>query len=132
MDKYYEVMDVIRNYRSAPPNALETLKFYYTLRPTHEDTIGEKFAERALDEIFCAPDFIRDNNGAILVEESTRYLKEEVDDLYYYMESARFVRAMNRMKKLKEELIAAAWHPDRIARILELGDWKALDNFAGL
>lgn len=132
METYYEVMDVIRNYRTSPKDALETLRFYYSIRPNHEDTLGEKFADRAMDEIFCAPDMIRDDDGQILVEESIAYLKEEIDDLFYYMESAPFVRAMNRMKQIKEELMAAAWHPTRIERLLELGGEEALDNFAGL
>jgi hypothetical protein len=117
---------------SCPKDALATLKFYYSIRPNHEDTTNEKFAERAYWEVMCATDFIRDDNDVILVEDSIQYFKEEIDDLFYYQHTGSFVRAMNRMKKIKEELMAAVWHPRRIERLLELGGETTLDNFAGL
>jgi len=80
----------------------------------------------------CGGDYIRDDEGYIMVEETIEYKKNEIDDLFYYTHNAGFVRTMNRMKKIKEELMAAAWHPRRIERILELGGHEALDNFAGL
>ena len=125
-------MEAIWAYQSCPSDALATLRFNYSLRPNHEDETGEKFAERALNELYCAPDFIRDDEGYILVEETIDYLIDEIDDLFYYEYTAGFTRTMNRTKKIKEELMAAAWHPSRIEKILELGGHDALDNFAGL
>lgn len=126
------VIKTVRSYKSCPTDALATLRFYYSLRPNDEDTANEKFAERAYWEVTCMTDFIRGDNGVISVDESIQYFKEEIDDLFYYEHTGPFVRAMNRMKKLKEELMAAVWHPQRIERLLELGGETALDNFAGL
>ena len=127
-----EVMRAVEAYSPCPSDALATLKFYYQLRPNREEDDGEQFADRMYWEIMCGGDYIRDDEGNIMVEESIQYKKEELDDLFYYAYNAGFVRTMNRMKKLKEELMAAAWHPRRIERILELGGHDALDNFAGL
>ena len=41
------------------------------------------------------------------------------------------LRPILNFKHIKEELMMVAWHPKRIERILELGGWDALDNFAG-
>jgi hypothetical protein len=132
MDPQQQVINAICEYQSCPIDALATLQFHYSLRPNKEDESGELFAEQTLNELKYGVDYLRDNEGYIMVEESIEYAKQEIDDLFYYLHSSSFIRTMNRMKKIKEELIAAAWHPDRIARILELGGHAALDNFAGL
>jgi len=132
MENYNKIREAVWNYRPSPKDALATLKFYYSLRPTHEDTTGEKFAERAYREALQANDLIYDDDGTLLVQESIDYITEEIDDLFYYEHTAGFVRTMNRTKKFKEDLMAAAWHPRRIERLLELGGEEALDNFAGL
>jgi hypothetical protein len=132
MEKYCEVMDALWAYQTCPPDALKTLRFYYSIRPNHEDMTNEKYAERALDEIYGCPDFIRDDDGCIDVKESIIILKREIDELFYYLHSTSFVRTMNRTKKIKEELMMKACHPDRLRRIYELGGEDAVDNFIGL
>lgn len=125
-------MEAIWDYQSCPTDALATLQFYYSLRPDHEDDSGETFAERMYQEVIHGDDYIRDDDGEILIEESIEWKKEQIDDIFYYKHSSSFTRTMNRMKKLKEELMAATWNPRRIERILELGGYNALDNFAGV
>lgn len=132
MENYNKMMNEIRTYQSCPKDALATLQFFYELRPDREDETGENLAAHTMTELRCFPDIIRDDDGNILVDETVHYIKEEIDDLFYYQHCAGFVRMMNRMKKLKEELMAAAWHPRRIERLLELGGEEALDNFAGV
>jgi hypothetical protein len=132
MDPQEQVMNAIRMYQTCPTDALATLQFYYSLRPTKEDSSGESFAEQTICEMLYNVDYLRDDEGEIMVEESIEYAKHELDDLFYYIHSSSFNRTMNRMKKLKEDLMAATWHPRRIERILELGGHEALDNFAGL
>ena len=46
-------------------------------------------------------------------------------------ELATMQRIQSRCKKMKEEIAAAACHPRRIERILELGGFEAVDNFMG-
>ena len=132
MNDHRKVMEEIWEYESCPTDALATLQFYYKFHPDEEDDVREKFAQQMYTEVLCGGDFIRDDEGYILVEESIRWKKDEIDDIFYYYHTGSFVRAMNRMKKIKEELMAATWHPRRVERILELGGHEALDNFAGL
>lgn len=134
MDTRKKVMEAIWAYQSCPPDALATMRFTYTLRPDPRpgDETHERFAERALAELYCDPDLIRDDDGYILVEESIQHNIEEIDELFYYEHIAGFTRTMNRTKKIKEELMMATWHPRRIERLLELGGHEALDNFAGV
>ena len=133
MDKREKkVQDAICGYQPCPEDALAILQFYYRLHPKDEEEPTGEYAEDRMAEICYGGDYFRDDNGYILVKETIRYKKEEIDDLFYYLYTRSFVRSMNRMKKLKKELIAATWHPRRIERILELGGHEALDNFAGL
>lgn len=132
MDPEEQVMNAIYEYQSCPTDALATLRYYYDIHPDREDDSSEIFAEQTLAELMYEVDYLRDNDGYVLVEESIEYAKREIDDLFYYMHSNSFNRTMNRMKKLKEELMEKAWHPHRIERILELGGYDALDNFAGV
>ena len=76
--------------------------------------------------------YIRDENGFILVEPSIAYARDRLEDEYRMSIQAEFVRSVHRTKLLKEELMAATWHPRRIERLLSIGGEKALDNFAGL
>ena len=133
MDKREKkVQDAICSYQSCPKDALATLKFYYDLHPNDEEERNAEYIEACVDEILYGGDYIRNDDGYIMVKATIEYKKDELDNLFYYLHSRSFIRAMNRMKMLKEELIATAWHPDRIAKILELGGHDALDNFAGL
>lgn len=132
MERYYEVMNAVWDYQTCPKDALSTLKFYYSIRPLHEDMTSERYAQDALDEIYACPDFVRDDDGCINVKESIESMKCEIDELFYYLHTGSFVRTMNRTKKIKEELMMNACHPRRIRRILELGGGEALDNFIGL
>jgi len=132
MDNHRKVIEKIWGYEYCPSDALATLQFYYTLNPDDEDDSSENFAERTYWEIICGGDFIRDDDGYVIVDESIEWKKEQIDDIFYYKHSSSFTRTMNRMKKLKEELMAATWHPRRMERILELGGYTALDNFAGV
>lgn len=127
-----KAIEAIWDYQSCPKNVLATLQFYYKFHPDDENDVREKFAEQMYTEVLYGGDCIRDDDGEVLVEETIEWKKEEIDDIFYYHHTGPFVRAMNRMKKLKEELMAATWHPRRIERILELGGHDALDNFAGL
>ena len=127
-----KVQDAICRYQSCPKDALATLKFYYDLHPNDEEERNPEYIEACVNEILYGGDYIRNDDGYIMVKATIEYKKEELDNLFYYQHSRSFIRAMNRMKMLKEELVAAAWHPDRIAKILELGGHDALDNFAGL
>lgn len=125
-------MEAIWAYQTCPLDALATLKFYYSIRPLDEDISGERYAQRALDEIYECPDFFRDDDGRINVKESIWEMKTAIDELFYYLHTGSFVRTMNRTKKIKEELMMNVWHPRRMHRILELGGEDALDNFMGV
>jgi hypothetical protein len=133
MKAYKKVNRAVEAYRSCPEQVLGTLRFYYQVNPKNEDTSSEEFARREEESFRMAGDYIiRDDNDNIIVEESIAYAKEHLDGLFYYAHCTSFVRTMNRMKLLKEELMMVTWHPSRIERILELGGFEALDNFAGL
>jgi hypothetical protein len=41
-------------------------------------------------------------------------------------------RAVQDCLAIKEELMAAAWHPRRVGRVLDLYGWEALDNLLGV
>ncbi len=51
------------------------------------------------------------------------------DELQQEVRRREAIRACRRMK---EELYMNVYHPRRIERLLEVGGWEALDNFAGL
>jgi len=58
-------------------------------------------------------------------KDRTEKLREEL------IAECKRLRPILNFKHIKEELMMVAWHPKRIERILELGGWDALDNFAG-
>ena len=74
----------------------------------------------------------RDEDGCILVEEALEWMTRYMDDFYVEGELAPFVRTIQRTETIKEELMAAMWHPRRLERLLEIGGEEALDNFAGV
>ncbi len=90
-------------------------------RNYHEDAFWGTFASEVP----------RDEEGIVLVDEAFEWTKGNLEDFYAQGELAPFARTVKRTETLKEELMMAAWHPRRIERLLELGDWEALDNFAG-
>jgi hypothetical protein len=132
LEEMKTVTEEIWEYQSCPKDALATLRFYYKFHPEDENETREKFAEQMYREVLYGGDCIRGDDGEVLVEETIEWKKEEIDDIFYYQHTGPFVRTMNRMKKIKEELMMATWHPRRIERLLELGGHEALDNFAGL
>jgi hypothetical protein len=56
------------------------------------------------------------------------WLKEAVQAWYKQVQTLKAMSvAKERMAAIKEDLMAAAWHPDRVAKLVEAGAWDALD-----
>ncbi len=78
--------------------------------------------------------------------------KQLADDRYIWNQMPEFRRTMKRTKQIRDELLVAyprmqsilachrikeelymnVYHPRRIEKLLEVGGWEALENFAGL
>lgn len=87
-----------------------------------------------------------------LVLETLKRQKSDRDDLYVRRNAHECIRTMQRTAQIKSELLAVyprmqsilrchtikeelyqiVYHPRRIERLLEIGGWEALENFAGL
>lgn len=68
--------------------------------------------------------------GAFISPRNHSYIKIFREAIYKSV-TTMILRSMctERMKTIKEELIAAVWRPDRLARRLEEGGWEAVDAF---
>ena len=56
------------------------------------------------------------------------WLKEAVQAWYKQVQTLKAMSvAKERMATIKEDLMAAAWHPDRVAKLVAAGAWDALD-----
>lgn len=136
MDHYNSLMEAIKAYTPSPVDLLQYLRFE---RHFHGDAFltdehREDMRAYFEDEFWgtWTSEVSRDEDGFILKEEAYEWTTEQMDEFYSQGELAPFARTMQRTEALKEELMAAAWHPQRIERLLEIGGWEALDNFAGL
>ena len=131
MQQYKSAMDVVRDYEPCPHDALATFRLHYSLRPNDEGMQSEEFASYAKFEVYYGDDVIRDEEGYVMVEETIRSLTGQLDDLFYYEHTSSFIRTMNRMKKLKEDLMMSVWHPTRVEKFLDKWGEDAFDNFVG-
>jgi hypothetical protein len=57
------------------------------------------------------------------------YILDEIRYVVYdwILDTIRGERCRRRSEQLKEELVAAVWRPDRVARRLEEGGWEAVE-----
>lgn len=136
MDHYSSLMKAIEAYTPSPVDLLQYLRFerYFHGDDFLTDEHRENMREYWEDEFWGTyeKEVPRDEDDFILLEEALEWTKCEMDDFYSQGELAPFVRTMQRTEALKEELMAATWHPRRMERLLEIGGEEALDNFAGL
>jgi hypothetical protein len=60
------------------------------------------------------------------------YIMDDLRDIVYdwILDTIRGERCRLRSAQLKEELVAAVWRPDRVARRLEEGGWEAVEMLA--
>ncbi len=59
---------------------------------------------------------------------SPPWLEKVVQTWYKQVQTLKAMAvAKERMAKIKEDLMAAAWHPDRVAKLVAAGAWDALD-----
>lgn len=136
MDHYSSLMEAIEAYTPSPVDLLRYLRFE---RRFHGDDFC---ADKNREDMYTyaehefwgtwTEEVPRDEDGFILQDEAYEWTTGEIDGFYSQGELAPFVRTMKRTEALKEELMAATWHPRRIERLLEIGGEAALDNFAGL
>lgn len=87
-------------------DTLAHLKILYEMNPTREDTSGEEFAEYEMKRLQYTGCETRDEDGYLLEEESERRLREAILELFFCQHQAGFNRTLNRMKLLKDELVA--------------------------
>ena len=101
---------------------------------------------------YTISDYVWDpTRSHILVEDSLKKLQLELDLEYIRFTSDSFFRtterndliraeldvasrrwrAIQNCKTIKEDLMAAAWHPRRIERLLETHGWEAYENLLG-
>lgn len=142
MTPYQQVNEFINAYSPGEDGLLKILKRIYAdyllgLRKMEEgDTyyLWQMYADYDCEPYidYSEDYYVRDEDGDILAEPSIELAKDFLEDEYLRSIRAEFVRTVHRTKRLKEDLMAAAWHPRRIERLLELGGEEALDNFAGV
>ena len=82
----------------------------------------------------CTPNYLFGRHGIILtiMKTASGWSRKDVGAIISeWLQSVHFkqvkANARQRLAPLKEELMAAAWHPRRVARLLELGGWEALE-----
>lgn len=120
-------------------------------RKTVEELLMENSAPPFYEERICGHNVLVLRGGSIDVRASISNGKQLLDKRVTRTHAIELLRTKRRtdkfrkeliarcermrpilnFKHIKEELMMVAWHPRRIERILELGGWEALDNFAG-
>ncbi len=64
------------------------------------------------------------------IEKMTRETPDEMRRILYtwIQDTIRGELCRRRTERIKEELVAAVWHPDRVAKRLEEGGWEAVEG----
>ena len=136
MEQYTQLMDALASYTPTPTDLLSYLRSQRTFHGDEfcVDDQREWSRNYYVDEFWGehASEVPRDEDGVVLVKDAFEWTTKYIDDFYVEGELVPFVRTMQRMESIKEELMMNVWHPRRIERLIEIGGEEALDNFAGV
>ena len=81
---------------------------------------------------YTISDYVWDaTHSNILIDDSLNKLQRELDVECIRFTADSFFRTTERTAIIKEDLMAAAWHPRRIERLLETHGWEAYENLLG-